>query len=68
MQATRNEVPAAVPDLTPINRPTVTLTPRGHAVRAVYRLTCALARLDPADRAAVVALLAAELGAVAPIA
>jgi hypothetical protein len=34
----------------PVNRPTSILTPRGDATVAVYRLTRALAQLDPADR------------------
>jgi hypothetical protein len=53
---------------TPINRPTVVLTDRGHAVRLLYRLVAALGVLDGDGRQAVRALFLAELDAGATIA
>jgi hypothetical protein len=66
MQSTRNYVPAAASDVAPINRPTVVLIERGHAVRQVYRLSRQLAGLAPDDRHAVLALLAELVGDVEP--
>ena len=49
------EVPA------PLNRPTVVLTRRGHAARALYRFVHAVRDLDGADRAYVLDMLKVEL-------
>jgi hypothetical protein len=49
--------PARSSDLTPLNRPTAVLTPRGHMAVTVLRLKGQLIALDAPDRAWIAGLL-----------
>jgi len=48
-------------DVVPITRPTVVLTDRGYAARALYRFIRAVRDLDAADWSVILALLKLEL-------